>query len=250
MNMDIRHAIITNAIVRVPGLGPNMIRVIASDGSVDRMGDIVEPGGLRLQEIPRRGVPFLAQHDAEAPIARATRIWRDGDRIMADVTFPPEGTSQKSDEYLRLIKADVVDAVSIGFNPHRSEALPRGGLRFVDWSLLEISAVSVPANVNAIIAAKKARRIDAQDGLEIDRKAKRLSEILREIGRPPLTSTSGQLLSDAERRALRVAEVDREETRRLVDSPRYAELRNEAADRRIFEVRARTAKLERAVNRE
>jgi len=65
---------------------------------------------------------------------------RAGDKIMVHIEFPPENTSQKSDEYLRLVKTGVIDTISIGFDPHKAEPLPRagGGVRFTNWSLLEI----------------------------------------------------------------------------------------------------------------
>ena len=73
---------------------------------------------------------------------------------MAHIEFPPAGTNAKSDEYLGLVKTGVIDTVSIGFNSHKSEPLSRGGVRFTDWSLLEISFVSVPANPNAVVTAR------------------------------------------------------------------------------------------------
>jgi len=44
---------------------------------------------------------------------------------MVHIEFPPENTSQKSDEYLRLVKTGVIDTISIGFDPHKAEPLPR-----------------------------------------------------------------------------------------------------------------------------
>src|SRR5882724_6961172 len=146
-----QYVTIPHAVMRADGMPANAVQVLASEGpmmgldSIDRMGDVVAAAGLRLNEIGARGVPVLAQHDAALPIARATRVWRAGDRIMAHVEFPPAGTSEKSDEYLRLVKSGVVDAVSIGFLPHRSEPIRGGGVRYTDWSLLEVSSVSVAA---------------------------------------------------------------------------------------------------------
>lgn len=194
-----------DAIIRdAAGVGPRSVQVIASDGSIDRQNDIVEPAGLRLHEVAARGVPVLAQHDSAAPIARAPRVWRSGDKVLAQIDFPPEGTSQKSDEYLRLVKTGVVDTVSIGFMPHKSEPLRGGGVRFTDWSLLEISFVSVPANANAIVTAKRVG--------ERDRMGKRLAEIRRVTGKNP------------------------------ADDPRYGQLRTEAVRRRRAEIRAAMAR--------
>src|SRR5882724_1380035 len=189
-----QYVTIPHAVMRADGMPANAVQVLASEGpmqgvdSVDRMGDIVAAAGLRLHEIGARGLPVLAQHDAASPIARATRVWRSGDRIMAHVEFPPTGTSAKSDEYLGLVKSGVVDAVSIGFLPHKSEPLRGGGLRFTDWSLLEISFVSIAALPSARVTAKADRAGDGFAG----RAGLRLNAIMKECHRAPVTSPSGR----------------------------------------------------------
>jgi HK97 family phage prohead protease len=119
------------------------------------MRDIVDPNGCRLHELTN-GLVVLWQHDDKHPIARATSVWRSNGKIMGHIKFPPPGTSEMSDEALRLIKAGVVDSLSIGFQPHKAEQIQgTGGARFLDWSLLEISFVSVPANPAAVVTAKR-----------------------------------------------------------------------------------------------
>jgi hypothetical protein len=48
-------------------VGERQIRVIASDATPDRMGDILEPSGCQLDDF-RRNPIMLAQHDANQPI--------------------------------------------------------------------------------------------------------------------------------------------------------------------------------------
>jgi HK97 family phage prohead protease len=132
-------------------LSPRQVRVIASDGSIDRMGDILEPRGAELDAF-RKNPIVLGQHDAAMPIARCSSIGVDGGAVVAVIDFPPLGINERSDEYLALIKAGVLSAVSVGFLPIEREAIrSTGGWRYTAWELLELSCVSVPANENALV---------------------------------------------------------------------------------------------------
>jgi len=232
-----KRIVIENAVVRSADVGSRAVQVIASQGSetgpVDRMDDIVMAAGCRLNEITSRGIIVLAQHDTDSPIARATRVWRSGDRIMAHIEFPPEGTSAKSDEYLRLVKSGGIDSCSIGFIPHKSEPLGRGGgMRIVDWSLLEISFVSTPALPSAVVTAK------TNKGGFVAQASARLNELLKRCGRAPAVSQSGKPMSDLQRRSWLVEQRQRQQTADLLNSPRYAHLRTEETGARARRVRS------------
>lgn len=57
----------------------------------------------------------------------------------------------KADEVWSLIEQGALDSVSIGFQARAYDELPNGGRLFKDWTLLELSVVSVPANSDAKI---------------------------------------------------------------------------------------------------
>jgi HK97 family phage prohead protease len=154
--MTIRRTTIPRA-MKFLGVGPRQIRGIASDGKLDLVGDILEPQGVRLDEY-RRNAIVLAQHDANQPIARCAHIGVENNQVVALIEFPPEGTSDKADEYLRLIKAGIVGALSVGFIPHAWSPISGTGLRFTDWTLLELSCVSMPANPSALVTERSLRR--------------------------------------------------------------------------------------------
>jgi hypothetical protein len=156
---------------------------------------------------------------------------------MAHIEFPPEGTTQKSDEYLRLMKTGVIDTVSIGFIPHKSEPLGRGGLRITDWSLLEISAVAIPANPSAIVTARAHK---PQDDFA-KTVATRLNDIAKRQGLPPFASPSGRPLSDVERVAARVAQLRQQQTDLLLNQPRYRHLINDQLAERLRYIRGRSS---------
>jgi len=125
-----------------------------SNPSTDRMSDIVEPSGCDYAAFLRAGT-ILAQHDALLPIAKPLSIDVRSDRIYMRGTFPEPGVSDVADQYCRLVKAGILNSFSIGFLPRRWEPIKGGfGLRFIEWELLEVSIVSVPALSSALITER------------------------------------------------------------------------------------------------
>lgn len=136
-------------------LGERQIRVVASDPTPDRAGDIVVPAGCILVNY-RKNPIVLADHDPTKPIGNAETVVQNG-RLQSLVTFAPEGASEKADEYCALAKAGVLNTVSIGFMPIEASPIKGGGVLFSKWELLEISLVAVPANPNALIIGRSFR---------------------------------------------------------------------------------------------
>jgi HK97 family phage prohead protease len=156
--------------IKTLGVGPRQFRCIASDGTPDRAGDVLDPYGVKLDAF-RKNPVILAQHDSTAPIARCARIGIEGNQVVALVEFPPEGVSDKADEYCRLIKAGVISAVSVGFIPLRWEPIKGAGLKFYEWEMIELSCVSVPCNPSALIT-ERSFSTAADDGQSSVRLAK------------------------------------------------------------------------------
>lgn len=130
------------------------IRARVSDESVDRQGDIVVAAGCDYSAFNKNPV-VLYQHNPERPIARA-KLFPGANFIDAEIAFPAPGISELSDSAYGLIKAGVLNGISIGFSPIQKSPLAGGGLKFEKWALLEISIVSVPANPNALVTQKAA----------------------------------------------------------------------------------------------
>jgi HK97 family phage prohead protease len=138
-------------------LGEREIEVVMSTAVLARDGHILVPGGCRLENY-RANPIVLWSHNPDLPIGNAPDIVVESDKIRARIAFAPAGISAKADEVCGLMKSGVVRAVSVGFNPIDGEALnaskPRGGQRFTDWELLELSAVSVPSDPDALVTAR------------------------------------------------------------------------------------------------
>jgi HK97 family phage prohead protease len=168
-------------IVKFLGVGERQIRVVASDGSVDRMGDVLVPWGVDLANFKRNPI-VLAQHDSSKPIAKCATIGVEGDAVVALIQFPDAGVNDLSDQYLRLMKSGVLGAVSVGFIPVKQQPIDTGW-KFTQWELLELSVVSVPANANALVTE---RSIAGDHGYQARlARAKALRQRLNDVTVPP-----------------------------------------------------------------
>lgn len=149
-----------------PAIDPDRrtLTVIASDGSTDRAGDIVRPEGWKLAAF-RKNPVFLWQHrSSEPPIGRvqAIGVAKTGDhagRLMATVEFLEAGVYELADLVFRLYQDGFLRAVSVGFRPLKMQDIldAKGnwtGVEFLEQELLELSAVNVPANPNAVAVAR------------------------------------------------------------------------------------------------
>jgi len=138
-------------------LGDDEVEVVMSTAALARDGHVLVPQGCRLANYQANPI-VLWSHDADKPIGNVESIEIAGDDIKARVRFAPLGISGQADETRGLVKAGVVRAVSVGFDPLDGEPLdrnkPKGGQRFTDWELLELSFVSVPADPGAVVTAR------------------------------------------------------------------------------------------------
>lgn len=136
---------------------------VASNERVDRMGDIIRVKGWQLQEF-RRNPVFLFGHRSDMePIGRAVSITRSTDplSLVMDVRFPTEEESPLGARVWKLYRGGYMNAVSVGFQPletlvitddeERSNlGLGKYGVVYTKQDLLELSAVSIPANPDAL----------------------------------------------------------------------------------------------------
>ena len=156
--------------VRSVDTAKRVIRFIASDESVDRYGTTISVKGWNLQ-MYRKNPIFLFGHDYRSPwsvMGRAVRVEKDtveGELIM-DMLFMEKDLNPIAEMVYQMYahKPAFLNAVSVGFIPLKMEEvkeveqdkLKQAGtkrkavLRFQEQELLELSAVTVPANANAV----------------------------------------------------------------------------------------------------
>lgn len=137
---------------------PRTLEYVMSDGSVDRMGDIIEPGGWQLAAFKRNPIALFG-HSGGFPIGRWEDVRVDGGKLKGRLEFARPGTSARIDEIRSLAEQGILKAVSVGFQPVPGKVEPienskRGGVRYKEAELVECSIVSVPANPNALQIAR------------------------------------------------------------------------------------------------
>lgn len=129
-----------------------VITGIATTPTPDRYGDIVEPKGAEFQ-LP---IPLLWQHKSSEPIGEVfeAKVTANGIEIKARFAKIAEAGKLKDriDEAWQSVKHKLVRGLSIGFSSIEYSRLENGGMRFLKWAWLELSAVTIPANAEASIA--------------------------------------------------------------------------------------------------
>jgi HK97 family phage prohead protease len=130
---------------------------VMSDETVDRMGDIIMADGWDLDHFKNNPIALFG-HRSDFPIGKWKNLRIEDKQLKGTLELAPEGTSDRIDEIRKLIAADILRAVSVGFRPKEHTQLdsqnPFSGLRFTKQELVETSLVSVPANPNALAVAK------------------------------------------------------------------------------------------------
>jgi uncharacterized protein len=122
-------------------------------GDPDSYGDVIVKGAF-AESLRARKPKLLWQHDQAQPIGKATRLEEDSKGLYG--RWQLAGTSQALDAY-ELVKEGLVEGLSIGFIPKEWDYRADDGVRILHTvDLLEISAVTIPANENALITGVKA----------------------------------------------------------------------------------------------
>lgn len=128
---------------------------IATTPSTDRMGDIVEPMGVKFAN----PLPLLWQHAHDKPVGTVTFSKPTKAGIEFKATLPkidePGVLKDRVDEAWQSVKAKLVKGVSIGFRAIKYDLMSEGGIRFKESEVIELSLVTIPANADCTIQTLK-----------------------------------------------------------------------------------------------
>lgn len=132
-----------------------VIRGIATTPTPDRVGDIVEPLGVKFSN----PLPLLWQHQHDRPVGtvkfnKPTKAGITFEAKFAEVDGPP-GLKARIDEAWASVKAGMVKGVSIGFRNIKHAVMETGGYQFLETEVYELSLVTIPANAEATIQTIK-----------------------------------------------------------------------------------------------
>jgi HK97 family phage prohead protease len=199
-------------VLRAEENASRVVRWVFSDGSVDRVGDTIDPNGWDLTAYRANPVVLFA-HNAEAPpIGRTVRVFSDGSRLIGDIEFAPREVSEFADDVYKLVTAGYLKAGSVGFVPISwkfSDDPDRPfGIDFSRQELLEFSVVPVPALPSALIAAQ------ARDASGYRERLRRVAQLRDGVRLGPRCETLEDRLARIE--ALRQRGADREVDPRIL----------------------------------
>lgn len=158
---------------------------VITTSRVDRYSDVVEQQGGSFKTYVEKNPVVLWMHDRMGPPVASTRggITQEAEGMVArNVQFTPKDLYPFGYMIGQMYDQGFLRSVSIGFIPDEwtyDEEI--GGYRFIKWTLLEFSAVTIPANEDALVlgnsfAAAKGAGIDVSPALawateHLDKKA-------------------------------------------------------------------------------
>ncbi len=132
---------------------------VASNGQVDRQGDVIDPSGWDFKNFMKNPVIPWAHDYNSPPVARARDIKVAGGKLWFKAQFPTAEEYAFADTIYRLYQGGFLQAFSVGFAPleselvtHRIEGRALTGTRYLKQELYEISCVTLPANPEALVS--------------------------------------------------------------------------------------------------
>jgi HK97 family phage major capsid protein/HK97 family phage prohead protease len=191
---------------------------IATTCAPDHAGDCVESSGAQFT-LP---MPLLWQHDQARPVGEVyeARVEPGGIRIKARFAKVEEAgiLRDRLDEAWQSVRAKLVRGLSIGFKPLDYTPMKSGGRHIKRWLWAELSAVTIPMNVEATIlnikaAAREGRPMNTYSeqitALENSRAAAlaTMTDLMAKAGETGVTLDPGQASSYDEQET-RVKSID------------------------------------------
>ena len=131
---------------------------VMSTADVDRMSDVIQQDGWNVTDYEKNPVLLWAHDYGQPPVGKVGAVVLEEDKLKAKgVTFPAREVYEFGWTVGQLYEQGFMRAVSVGFSPDEwTMDEETGGCRFSKQTLLELSAVPVPANPNALLEAKAA----------------------------------------------------------------------------------------------
>jgi len=144
-----------------------VIDIRASDETLDRYGEIISASGWRLENYRNNPVIQNAHQygDVIFTLGKAVRTEVVGSALVQRWQFAVEANPYARIAY-GLYRGGFLNSASVGFIPMRWEngnEKTAWSRKYLEQELLEVSAVGIPANPNALILALKAGAVSEND---------------------------------------------------------------------------------------
>jgi HK97 family phage prohead protease len=130
-------------------LSDGEVEFVVSTNALDSHGERIDVNGIDIKEYKNNPVVLWGHDGFNLPIAKATKIWKEGGKLMARAKF------YLKDPFAHKVYDYIVDgylnAVSIG---GMVEEWASDGITISKMNMKEFSVVSIPANPEALATAK------------------------------------------------------------------------------------------------
>ena len=197
-----------------------IIEGIASTPTPDRVGDVVVPEGMEFK-VP---FPFLYQHNSRQPIGNVVKATVTADGMKVQVQIAKGGVAPFIDEAWALIKEGLIRGLSIGFRSlEESWDKTLNGYRYLRTEIMELSAVTIPANAEASITSIKSISCD-----ELAALGKEQSRT--ELDKSHLPGVSGKMTRNNSMPKTTGEQIAAFEATRSANEARLEAIRTKAAD--------------------
>src|SRR3990167_8418958 len=113
-----------SSIIKEIDVAKRTLTAVISTGTVDRMGDIVEPEGVSFKNFNKNPVVAWAHNYTMPPIARALWVRRIDKTIVSKMEF---AKTEFAEEIFQLYQGGFLRAFSIGFSPIEKEPIDKDG---------------------------------------------------------------------------------------------------------------------------
>lgn len=140
---------------------------VASDGSRDSHGTVLNPEGWNLERFNANGIigyqhkVYGGYQDTDNPdnVIGKGRAYTEDGKLMVDVEFEPAEINPLAEKIYRKLQFGSLRAVSVGFIPIGTGHFGEGDeayrkdnetYYFEGQELLEVSVVNIPSNPNAL----------------------------------------------------------------------------------------------------
>ena len=131
-------------------LSEGEVEFVVSTNALDAHGERINVDGIDIKDFKKNPVVLWGHDGFNLPIAKATKVWKEGGKLMARATF------YMKDDFARKVYGYIVDgflnAVSIG---GMVQEWADDGITINKLLMKEFSVVSIPANQEALVASKQ-----------------------------------------------------------------------------------------------
>jgi|TARA_Y100000310_G_scaffold317685_1_gene370826 HK97 family phage prohead protease len=143
--------------VEIKEISGRVLEFTGSTEAVDRDGEVIEAAGWDLKAY-RKNPVFMWAHDyRQPPIGKARKVTKIDGKLVFEIEFADREIYEFADTIYRLYKGGFLHATSVGFMPKEwkdGESDDDARRRYKTQELLELSAVPVPSNPEALINAR------------------------------------------------------------------------------------------------